>query len=71
MAGGLPHPARTQLTPPLNPATSPLGKHPSSSLAHPPRVEMEIGIEVPVCTVRKGCKMELDFEECINQSCDM
>lgn len=28
---------------------------------------------VPVCTVRKECKMELDFdfEECINQSCDM
>lgn len=28
---------------------------------------------VPTCTVRKGCKMGLDFdfEECINQNCDM
>lgn len=75
LAGGLPHPARTQPTAPLNPATNsggpPLGKTPLFFPRPSPRVEMEIGIEVPVCTVRKGCKMELDFEECINQSCDM
>ena len=49
----------------------PRGKAPLFFPCPSPRVEMEIGIEVPVCTDRKGCKMELDFEECINQSCDM
>lgn len=71
-------PSRNRSTAPLSPATDlgsedPFSGAPSST---PPLFQGGDRTKsrgVPICTVRKGCKMELDFdfEECINQNCDM